>query len=802
MQKFFFTVLLILVTCDWARAQSTLLQITKADSRDIIQIFLTFDTLPKYTNKISGKRVDLLLEDTKLVEKLSLFEPDSRIIKVLTTPDKDRSILSFFFRYLPQNVSLATSKDGKLVVEIVPGNQYSKSYQDLSQKLKGLAVLERKSPDYSNPLLSSPYATNWTNFFSEYEGKVAISAPFQFSTPPFPIIAMLPPGKEDNLQLLPPEVLELGKTNLLNNALPAILDRLQKTTNEEEQKLLALTYGEALLHAGEFEGSFKQLYLLAEKYPEEQVGVFAKYLLVRLQAEFHNPNLAEADFRLLESRITVNSPLAPYFRLSQIETALATGQIERAEELINKGDVGFGDVLERRLEIYQGDVLAAKGDTVQSYVSFQLLKDMDFIASNPFSLNNFCGILYNYRKFSEAADCYGKLLPLVTDKEQLGLIDYRQLMAAHHSAPDEGQIDSFARIADSYQETDGGYRAAIKETDLKYLENQGLAETVFGIYQNIAANAPNRETAAEAAFKAALIQAILHHEKQSIDLLMTFLREYQIGDLREHANALLLQILPKEIQQLIADKNYMEALVLSKQNRDLFQKQWLPADLLSDIANAFQEVGIYGEAQRVYLYLLDIADAADREKFFLPLIESAFKQGEYSRVDDFASQYFYNYPDGTHKNDILALRLEALIASGRYERAASFLPDPLPDHPSFPGISASLHFQANRYKEVVAALAGVEKTGGKMSETMQFMLAESLYQLQDYDAATPLFVNLVSSESFADQSLFRQAEIERHRGNSAGALKLFGQIVEKGKSPLWRKYAEKEIALAALLEKQ
>ena len=78
---------------------------------------------------------------------------------------------------------------GKLVFEVLLGNKYSKSYQNLADKLKGLTILETTSSDLTNPYLTSPYAKNWMSFFSLYESPVKIDIPHQIQPASFSLLS-------------------------------------------------------------------------------------------------------------------------------------------------------------------------------------------------------------------------------------------------------------------------------------------------------------------------------------------------------------------------------------------------------------------------------------------------------------------------------------------------------------------------------------------------------------------------------------------------------------------------------------
>lgn len=794
----FFTCLFSLFICRIAAAESTLVKIAKADSKDIVQIFFSFDTLPKFSHKVSNKRIDVILEDTRAPEEVRLFEPDDRIVKILPEANSGQHIVSFFFRYNPQKVKIETSQDGKLVLEVLLGNRYSRSYQDLSERLKGLTVVEQEQLDVANPLRSSPYAYDWKSFFRDYEPEIEISVPMEFTAPPFPVIALIPPDLGDNAQILPAELHQLAKEKLWNDMLPVILEQLKSTADVHIQKLLALTYGEALLRSNDFTGSYKQLYLLQKEYPAEHVGIISQYLLTLLEAIFRDPFLADFDFRKLEDTITANYPLAPYFLLSRIETALVTRQFDRARQLLGEDDIPFPEDTQKLRELRRGDYYSATKQLVRSYVSYQLLKDTPLLQAHPFSLNGYCDTLYRQKKYDQAAECYRKLAPQVTASVPLGLISYRASMAELHFKQEAELVDSFARIEDAFPDTEAASRAAIKQTDLKYLENTNWAKQAAGQYNNLARSSVLRSTVAEASLKEALVHSLMGEKQKSMALLMTFLRDFRISELRDTALALLIDIMPGEIERLIKDGKHMAALVLAKQNRELFTNNWLDVGLLADIAGAYQKVGIFSEAQRVYLYLIEVADADKREQFFLPLIQSVFDQGEYSMVEDFASQYSYNYPEGKDARTILIIRIKALIATDQFDTAGELLPKPLPAAPELRFLAAEIHFHDESYKDVLEDLNIQEPAESKLPDDVKFMLAESRYQLADYPGAEALYPALIDNRRFGQQSLFRLAQIERSKGNEQNALKYFERIVEKGNDSLWKGYAERELEFARL----
>ncbi len=136
--------------------------------------------------------------------------------------------------------------------------------------------------------------------------------------------------------------------------------------------------------------------------------------------------------------------------------------------------------------------------------------------------------------------------------------------------------------------------------------------------------ANSRPIREEALFKQALVHAILGETMTSIQLLQQYLREFLTGDVRISAQALLIDLLPGEIKRLVDNQEYMQALVLAKKNKDLFQNKWIDSKFLVDIAEAYNRIGIYDEAQKLYLYLIGIMPVDQKEAIFSPYDSSNF----------------------------------------------------------------------------------------------------------------------------------------------------------------------------------
>jgi tetratricopeptide (TPR) repeat protein len=803
MKSFFaFALLLVLLLTEAQAAQ--ILKVARLDSRGSVQLFFTFDQPPKFSTFINNRRLDVIFSASTISNTMELFPPDEEIVKILPRTENGDLILSLFFRYKPQNFKVSTSSDGKIVCEILLGNEFSKTYQELSQRLKGVQQLDRVPVDFTNPYIQIPYKDDWTSFFSTYEPPLRLEVPVQFTLPPFPIVRFLPPDFERNLHHLPEETMALAEKGAWSQLADAILAKLPQTTDAEQQKLLALTLGDALFHGGDFDGAYRQLYLLKERYPEELLGSYADFLLISLKAKYQDASIAEYELQALETAMGKNSAIGAYLYLAQLESALASAKYKRFNDLLLRDDVALPDDVYKRVRIMHADYWHATDQPVKAFAAYRLHEQSDLLHTMPYSLNGYCTTLYQQKKFMEAAKCYQQLEGILTDKELLGLITYRKNMSRLRTGSVENSslINAFAQIEAANPASEAGLRAALKKTDLVFLQNKEKGREALSRYVEIAEAASGRAVREEALIKQAIIQSRLGDQAASINLLQQLLREFQSGDVRISAQALMIDILPAEIKRLVEAKEYLQALVLAKKNRELFQKNWINNKFLADIAQAYQRVGLFEEAHKLYLYLIEVSSPDLRERYFLPMISATFDQGGYSLVEDYSSQYVYNYPNGEDSEAILLLRLRALIADERFDEALRLLPEPIIENQHLLTVSATIHFRKEDYTSALRDLKQLETLVTPLPDRENFMLAEALYRSEEIVAAEAHYKQMTADHPYFEQSLFRLAEIERSRGNERLALSLFAKIVETAKNPLWKKYAERELQFAKLRERR
>ena len=786
--------LLFLFThCHSALAASTLLGVTRTHTRESTQIYFTFDTLPVHSINIREKRLDIALDETRPAKDLQYFAADTRIIKILPITNNDRTVVSFFFRHKPHDIKTEKSKDGKLIIDILIGSQPSQTDQLIAKQLKDITGLNGEPDISTNPLTTSPYADDWMLFFKNYESAISYTVPVRYTLPPFPLISLLPPLTADNSQLLPSEINELAAKGLWQEMQPIFPDLLKGNNDPEVQKKIMLTQAETLLRSGNFTEADKQLSVLAKEYDEEPVGIFARFLQALLRASHIEGYTASAEFRELEAALGQTSPLFPHLILFEIETTLAARQYKKAQQLLDRQDVAYPTATQLIKDLRQADTFVGLQQPLKAYVAYNILKDPAIINTYQDSLKGYCDTLYTHKKYREATECYTRLIPMIEDKEALGLISFRKAMAELKTDSGVPPLEMFTLIEEAFPGTEAGYRAVLKKTDLKYLSDKNWAEEAAQSYRELAGKAVLRPLVAEASVKEALVYRLLNRTNKALDLSRRFLRDFQTAELRPTAQALVVQILPAELTSLIKAKKYPEALILAKENKEVFQKNWLDIKILADLAYSYRQIGLFNQAKEMYLYIMNIVKIDQRERYYLPLLETLHEQGDLKLVEHHAGRYLNTYPHGNDNGEILRIRMEALIVEGKLAKAQELLPSPLPEGDTFQVIAATLAFHDDKYSEVVALLNKTGEAARASNPEALFMLGESLYQTGDMAGSERVFLDIKDKNFHSEQVNYRLAQIEIGKGNTEKGLNLLRKIVEKGESSLWQRYAAKDL---------
>ncbi|WP_457573027.1 tetratricopeptide repeat protein [Desulfolithobacter sp.] len=779
-------------------ATSILHKIRRTDEQGRLQIFLRLNTIPEYRLTTTGKRIELLLLDTIAAKNIQLLREDDRLIKMLIRKQKKGTALSFYFRYPPQKVQINTLKDtSSLMLDIILGSPLTTRYQDLAARLPGLTMVASRTTDYTNPLNLSRYATDWRLFFEEYESPVTISPKPDYSLPPFPLARFLLPAMSPE-HWLPAEAESYASERKWDQAVAVVRETLDQLTDSTIRERMLLAYAELLVRSNGYTEPYQLLQQIMYTWPDTQTALLAKYLFIYLQARQEDPHLAWFELKKQEKKFLKEPGLRPFFIIFQAELALATGRADQAGKILARDDMAFTGKAELLRLLRQADTRYLLGKKISALVSYlQLLDRSEIIATKPLSLAQFCDTLYVHYRYRDAARWYQKLTALLNDKEDQDLAMFRLAMSRLHSGASlRAILPMLQEIREAFPDAEGKYRAWLKQTDLEYLNHRRDSDLAAQTYGVLTEEAPVKKLREEALFKEALVYALSGNNEKAVALAMQKLREFRSGDLNLEARALLIQRVPLVIDDLLKRGEYIKALVLARENRELFTRGWLGTEILFKLGRAYTELGIFERAARVYLYILDVSPEPKRQEVYLPLLQSLYASGRYDMLEDYADQYILRYPESPNLDKIFLLRLKALKKRNKLQKAAKIL-----DRNDWPRsrdtlrTAAAIYFDLNRWNKVVELLEDPLLDQDRQDPEVMYQLAESLYQLDRLDQASEIFTVLAEGDRHRETALFRLAQIYERNGHRDKALNEYRRLAEETKDPLWRKAALEGIDL-------
>lgn len=779
-------------------AASILNQVTRVTEPSRIQIFLKFSEIPEHSSETIGRRLDLNLTGTLPAESLQLLTGDDKMIKMISNRHQNDLLLSFYFRYAPQDITVRSQEaTSSLMVDILLGNPFSSRYPDLSSRLHGVTVLNRNEVDFTNPLHASLYGDQWQLFIQSYESKVSIHPRQRFTLPPFPMASFLSPVSTVD-KWLPKETISLAEAETWPLVAEALIKQLETESDEKIRNRLLLSYAECLLRDDQYHEPFKLLQKISLTYPDSQESQLSQFLFVYLLGTQEDPFQAFTELEQLEKHFSLSDKLLPYVYILQAELALATDRTDEAMKILARDNVAYmGEANFLRL-LRQADVYFKQNDFIKALVAYlKLGEQTTIIEQHPASLANFSDALYTNKRFKQATETYQQLIDLVSGTEQQGLAMFRQAMSSLHADEKQYKIYTlFSQIQDAFPASEAAYRSWLKQTDLQYLSGRNQGKKTAEIYGEIGKKATRIELREEALLKQAMVTALLGAHETSIHLAMDILKDFRHGHLTVETKSLILAQLPGVLKDMIVEKKYIAALVLAKKNRLFFARGWLNINLLYDLANAYVQLGLYDRATRTYQYIFEVSSGEEREKVYVPLLEALYEGGQYSQIEDYASRYFFRYPDGPSQTEVFFLRLKALYKNKALQMAARVLEKK--GHPTTPQIeqlAGKIFFELGQWKKVATLLTTEPLLSSWTGANRDYFLAESLFQKGAFGEAQPLFSRLQEESSYSDQALFRLAEIALQNKDRKSALKQFQQLAEKGKDPRWIKMANEEIAI-------
>ncbi|NNK56864.1 MAG: hypothetical protein HKP44_06090 [Desulfofustis sp.] len=783
MRSLILTLLFFIVSIsEGSGAQLT--RISTSESATSTQIYAHFDELPLYQERLSDRRLDLTLIDTRAMEFLVQPEPDDVIIKTLVVQQQEDTRLSIFFRYAPQGLSISSTSDSTLIIDLIPGNRFTGSFRELGSSLGLMVPVEQRQETLISPLAFTPYKNNWRSFFADFEDTPILTPDPAPLFPPFPLTSLLSSGEAPIL----PIIEELDKQNMFES-LRRIQKQLKSINKEEERKYYAITHADILFRLGSVEAALTQYKLLADTYGYDDAGNLAVYAAALIEIGTHKFHLAQVRLTKLLDRLPARHLLIPLVRFAIAETHLATGQYEQMNQLLDLGD--FPPSLHESVELRRADHAYGTGRFDEAFATYDKFYGSEVMAAKPLSINHYCSMIFNRQAYDKSRRCYLDLASMLNEFNTAGSAHYlatlAELKAEKLSVNPEIQ---FGTIIERFPGTEAALLAEMKQADICALRQDECAENASQWFRRIAGRAASRAVAESATFKEALVLFLEGQPSISIELLQKMLRTYQSGELQDQAQALLIQLIPSEIERLLDAGLDIEAIALAQQNRALFEKGWLDDALLFDIGLAFERLAMHPEALQLFLYLKNGSTGLYGEDLLFATIRTAHALGAHHLVEDLASEYTYRYPEGVHELDVLYFRLDCMYAVGQIDEALLLLPVPLPQRLDFRFLGATLNFQKRRYQSAADILLPVYQLQRKeFSSDTIYILAESLYELGEFTKSEELFVLLAETEKYRRTARHRIVLISGWHGKQhiSELNRLF--LAEKTDSDPWHRFA-------------
>jgi len=783
------------------QAASVLKTINRADETTSIQLFFHFDSLPETTATTNARRVDIELDGTTPAPELALPAMDGRLIKIVPKELPTKTVYSLYFRYPPQQVTATRlTETGVLLVDVLLGNQLSTSHPELSTKLQGVSVVQRSKIDALNPVNLTEYAKNWPSFFTDYELPVVITPPPHFLLPPFPLAVAMEPTLPLE-QWLPQEITTLAQNGKWTQVCLLLREQIKTHKVEAARERLVLSYADALLRAGEYRDPYFLLQRIMIHYPDTKMAKLANLLLLYQQAIRGDHIDSYYELKPLVAELSPQVPFGDDLTLLLAELALMSKQYAAVQPLLDSPSLAANTVLQPRRALRLADLTYAKGEKAKSLTAYQQLATPSSpLYQDPLSLASFADSLYTAKRYPEAAKMYMQLGDLLNNVSQQDLALFRLAMSQLHiRATDKKARLDLEQLIDAFPHDEGGIRAQIKATDLGYMAKKISPQQAIEVYSRYALEGQTLLLREECLFKQALINHLTAENATSVQQCMQLLREFQDGNLRTEAMALLIQQLPDVISQLVKNEEFVKALVLAKKNKQLFIRGWIKPDVLFDLARAYSRLGMVDQAAQTYQYLFEITDNATKEQIYLPMIEAMFAAGRYLQVEEYADRYQLRFPKGTDRAPIFLLKARALYQSGHLDQLIKLLTaNDTPHLPQLELLKGRIYYENKQWLQVIDTLEQPQLKKRLAENHLLLPLAEAYFQTNKNDEAQALFQQLINRDESNEQALFRLAQIELRRGNSSQALKQFQQLAEKGKDPLWKKLAREEAAILEL----
>lgn len=773
-----------------AGTASLLNRMTKKDSLASSQVLLDFSTLPKYRIEPSGQRIDLFFSDASAAPTLHLLPEDDKIVKILLARSQKELMVSLLLRQVPANVTISAAQATATVELEIFWQKAGGSRPAIAFRISGLPS-RQAGTSTSLSLLKSSYSGQWDKLFKDYRTPLLMDLPLNVSRP------ILPRSGFEDAAAPFAAVLQAIEDLNAQEALTRLNNILATELSPAGLLNKHLLHAELLLRSD----SAQRGLAILEWLPQEQLSLElqqrARYL--------HNLALAltgdhfGAEFWHAEvEKLLADGPYRYHFRLLQAETNLANSEAEAALKKLLWKNSTWPKQLHGIRQLRIADAQVQTGQSREALQHYRTLETSGGIPAHcTFSLVQAARAFFENKQWPKAHDFYQQLANLVPGAEATSQALYLSAQASYLEGKHDAAMLQFRLLREDFPGSKGDWLAWLRMLDHGISTNQEryLRQGIRD-YPVIASNAKDRHLREEAAFKLGVTLHLHGEPLSAIETLGTFRRNFASSPLRSEAEALMAEILPPQLESLIAKGEDLQAVVLLEKYRELLIRGDGKWPFLPKLANAFTRLGLFDRGCRVYLYLLDHAkNKAEAEFFYLPLASLYYDRDEYTLSEKYSTAYLDNYPKGTDRTALFLLRLRALYKLARFEEAAELLQKKqYARSTEIELLATQIYWKLGDYNKVIDFANRLGDRGEAIPPYGLLLEAEALRRLGHAKQALPLYEVLLEEGTFGDQATYRCGQILLTKGERARALKLFQNLVEKGKNDLWQQLASDFIA--------
>lgn len=774
-----------------AQADVHLLEVKRKNDLDSLSLEFNFNEIPNYKIEKSGQRVDLILKNTVASPDLRSLKDDGQLIKILFAQKPQDLVVSLLLRQVPARAIIQPkTSPPRLALDLFWEQNHVRPA--IAFRIAGLPT-PRPGAATASVKPTSRYSGQWQQFFKSYYFPIDLQGSINFT------LGAWPPPPEEEINNLPPLITQkIFKGDW--NGLLEVLDHPESGTTaiaSDHQKTVLRS--EAFLRIGELDQALASLVAAKQEAFDGPLKGRAILLMSYLKAasgSFYQANNLLANAKPM---LAADAKLKPYQLLLIAEIALATGKPGLAEKVLQGKDDSWPESLKLIRERRLFESKSGIGDIDQALNYYRNLKKLhQVLAGDTFSLACAAKVFFHGGDYGNAGMLYRRLATTLEDPSEQALAKFAAALSVYKETPGGGTaLDIFDRIRQEFPGEEAGYRAKMMTLDIQTLaaKDSNIFDLVRG-YGEIAAHASIRELREEAAFKEALIMAQRGRSRQSIKALRQFCQDFSSGILRPEAEALLTELLPKVIQDLMDKGDEISALILVEQNRDLLLSRGLNQSFLFDLARASSRLGLADRASKILLYLFDDKNTeVSKERFYPPLLKALWEENQFDMVESYARHYQENFPEGIYRGQVFLYHIKALKEMGKLKEAEKLLSSSNRPRNQAIDLEEARILSTLKNDEALVASAKISLLGKEPLQETLLLQAEALRRSGRPAQAWQLYQKLLEGP-FGDQVLYRSAQLKLAEGEKEAGLKILRQLAEKGKEELWRKLAEENLKMA------